>query len=317
MLLAVVLASPRAASARDPYPLHVERASGAEACDDVTALRLRIERIFGTARLRMLPAESGPLSVSFRRTTDGRLSARLATAGAKVGQRELSDPGPSCEALSEAVGVAIAVLFDGMLTETPPKPVDAPRDRNIGDRSRAASHEANPKIQAAARADRLRASVEVGAGLGLVADVSLHLGGWLGVRAGPFVLDAGGNVDLSPSRDFAGGSLRTSLWYGTLRGCWLFGRSISVGPCAQLGLGLVHGAGQDYAETRTSSLTWTAAGAGLLGAAPLGRHAYLTLAATAWVPTRRLTLSVQNVGIAWESSTVAVSLAAGFGASWF
>ena len=320
-LLAGLLGVPGTASARAPYGLVVERAPGAEDCDDEPALRRKVARIVGSARLRALAGERS-LAVVFMRTDDGHLAARLSIEGADGGRRELGDAGPSCEALSQAVGVAIAVVLDGASTQSLPETASAQRDGAKNGTATpvspsASTSDAAPRERAAS-AGELRAGFELGAAQGLSSGASLHLGGWLGVQSGALVVDLGGNLDLAPAaRDFGGGRVRASLWYGTLRGCWLFGRSWAAGPCGQLGLGVLRGHGEGYTEARAAALAWSALSAGLLAQAPLGRESRLFLSAGVWVPTRRLTWSVENVGIAWKSPAVAVALAAGFAISGF
>jgi hypothetical protein len=92
--------------------------------------------------------------------------------------------------------------------------------------------------------------------------------------------------------------VRTSLLFASLRGCYLRGLDVVLGPCAQLAVGRLKGEGSGYSEGLTTSLPWLAVGLGLATEARLGSRLFVTLEATLWVPTQRQTFSVQNAGIA-------------------
>jgi hypothetical protein len=310
--LALLWLLPVVTSAGDlPARLSVERAAGAERCDGRAELLRRVQRILRLPHPESAPLSSLAIDVRFERDDDGTFLAHVSASGAKPGQRELRDVGPSCDALSQAVSVAIALLLDNALTEqSAPAVPAAPAAAQVERRADA------PTAPAPARARaplRLRAALEAGGGYGLGGDVALLGSARLGVKLGDWAFELGASGSWPNRSDFAFGSVRTSLLFGSARACYLFGRGLALGPCLQLGIGRLRGAGAGYEQAQTSGLLWTAAGPGLAAEMPLGSRAYLALGASLWLPSRRQSFSVQNAGIAWESRPVAASLAAGVG----
>jgi hypothetical protein len=124
--LAIYALHPAVASAQpmQSASLRVER-SAEEACPDERAIRAEVDRRLGRASF----AEGAPRSivVEYRPSLRGRRRARITvregTAEAPV--RDLSQDGPSCEALSEAVALAVALVIDPDAALRPAPPVPA------------------------------------------------------------------------------------------------------------------------------------------------------------------------------------------------
>ena len=315
---------PTAAAARDlPARLNVERAPGAEQCPEQRELAGRVEGILRRPLQNSVAASALTIDVRFERTAGGSFVARVSATGPKPGQRLLRDTNPTCDALGEAVSVAIALLLDSALEAEAGRGQATTRPR--GEPTQVAANAAKPAPEdggaaAASRAARrwtARAVVEAGGGYGLGGGAAWLGFGRLGARHGGLILDLGGGGSLPSVREFQGGGVRTSLLFGSLRVCYLLGRSLPIAPCVQLGVGRLHGEGSGYGRVRDSSLPWTAGGLGLIAETPIGTGFYATLGATLWVPTRRQTFSVENAGIAWESKAVAGVLTAGLGLSLF
>lgn len=320
VFLALLLPWPVAAapSRHLPARLQVEKAAGAERCLDQPELEHRVEDI-----LQRPLADAGAaltVDVRFERTANA-FDARVTASGSKSGQRWLHDTSPTCDALGEAVSVTIALLLDDarpdqdapvLDTGTPPENAPAPVTA-----SPASDTHPGTVRDLYARRWSARASLEVGGGYGLGGSgAGLGLGR-LGARRGGWLLDLAAAGTLPSEQSFERGRVRTSLLFGNVRACYLIGRSRLVGPCAQLGVGRLRGAGDGYGQVQAASLPWTAMGLGLAGETPLVGSLYLAYAATLWVPTRRQTFSVENVGIAWESKPVAGLLTAGLGVALF
>jgi hypothetical protein len=296
--------------------LSVESAPGAEQCPQRTALERRVEDILRRPLHPTLGASALSIDVQFERSSDGTFVAHVAATGPKPGLRLLRDSSPTCDALGEAVSVAIALLLDSALNEAdsratgpksegkkPPSPA-APSPDARGGR---VEHGSEPP------AWRGRASLEAGGGYGLGGAGALLAFGRLGVRHRGWLFDLAVAGNLPAERGFAGGSVRTSLVFGSLRACYLLGHAFSIAPCLQLGAGRLHGEGTGYGRIQASSLPWTAGGLGLVAEAPVSSGVFATFGASLWVPTRRQTFSVENAGIAWESKPVAGVLTAGLG----
>jgi hypothetical protein len=301
-----------------PASLSVERSAGAEPCASREQLEARVASILH----RSWPARTGDeaigIEVTFERARDGAFAAKVSATGPKPGRRLLRDSSPTCDALGEAVAVAIALLLDSAQNEsndreapTPKPPVAKP------ERSEAQEPVAPPLAVTAPRDWSLRAALEAGVGYGLGGEGTALGVGHVGVQLARFRLDVGVVATLPASHDFDGGEVSTSVLFGSLRGCYFVGRSFKLGPCAHFGVGRLRGGGTGYGETARSSLPWFAAGLGLGAEAELSSRLYVSLGTTLWVPTERHTFSVENVGIAWESKRAATVATAGIGVTLF
>lgn len=322
--LALLLLLPSAAHAHDlSATLRVEREAGAEQCAESADLQRRVDTIL---RRPTGGDQAGELiiDVRFARTADGAFVAHVAATGKKSGQRLLRDNGSSCEALSDAVSVAIALLLDTRATDTTDasstsdgreRPQNMPVMQSPPDRAR--SNDALRWPSPGAPTWQAQARIGGGAAYGLGG-----AGAWLGsvglgARGRHWLLELEASGTAPDSTEFDTGQVRTSLVLASFRACYLLGRSFAIGPCAELGLGRLRGEGLGFDGAQTSSLPWTAGGLGLTAQAALGPTLFADFGATLWVPTRRQTFSVQNAGIAWESKPVAGVLSAQLGARLF
>jgi hypothetical protein len=302
----------------------VEAEPGAEVCPDQRVLAARVEAILQRPAGTEIAAALA-IDVRFERAPDGAFVARVTTHGLKPGQRMLRDTDPTCSALGEAVSVAIALLLDSALKEDGDADPKANPEAGTSTRTpmSTATSTPSPVVTVAPSAGsesrrwKPRASIEAGGSYGLGGDGSLLGFGRLGVQRDSWLFDVGAGGPLPTEQSYGGGSVETSLVFASLRACYLMGRSLAVGPCLQLGAGRLHGEGGGYGQVQSSSLPWTAGGAGLAGEAPLGSGFFVTVGVSVWVSTRRQTFSVENRGIAWESRPVAGAAAAGLGVTVF
>lgn len=315
LLPAVAPAAPAAAS------LRVTRDGDSESCADESDLKKRVSGILR----RQSWAETGQgvqldFDVQFARADDGAFTAKVEAHGSKEGQRLLRDQSPHCEALSQAVSVAIALLLDSAKTEQ--ESTTAASERNPAAAPPAA--EAAPETSAA-RAPRSASAGSVntrlllggGGGYGLGGAATLLGEASAGLSAGRWRFELTGFATVPASRDYRAGSVRTSLLFGSARGCYLAGRTLALGPCLELGVGRLRGEGDGFEQAQPSSLLWVAGGLGLGAEVALGSRLFCRLGATLWVPTRRQTFSVQNAGIAWESKPIGGILSAALGVRLF
>jgi hypothetical protein len=291
----------------------VTRGSGAEGCRDANVIAQRVDSILH--RQALVSGEEPPrgidIQVQFTRTKEGMFVATVRTSGLKAGERVLRDRSATCDALSEAVSVGIALLLDSAAHddgEAAPTKASPP----------APHHETTPPVDSAPAASRTgpstrqvrgRLGLVVGGGYGL-AGSPLLVGSQLGFAAGGLRVELGLLASLPSSSSYRAGEVKTSLLFANARVCYLLGPSVRLGPCVGFGLGRVRGEGNGFDEAFRTDLLWTAGGLGLIAEAPLLRGLSAGLAATLWVPLRRQTFSVENAGIAWESKAVAGVLSA-------
>jgi hypothetical protein len=302
--------------------LRVTRDAGSESCADEDALKGRVSAIL--KRQSWAEAAQGvrvDFDVRFARAEDGAFVAKVAARGDKVGQRLLRDQSPHCDALSQAVSVAIALLLDSAKSEHD-SATEATNERKPT--AAAAPPAPTPEPDAEPARDQTdteglsgRFSLGGGAGYGLGGSGTLLGEASLGLGAGRFRFALSGFATLPTSHEYRAGNVRTSLLFGSARGCYLVGRGFLLGPCVELGVGRLRGEGTGFEQAQPSNLLWTAGALGLAAEAPLAGRLFLRLGATLWVPTRRHSFSVQNAGIAWESKPVGGVLSAALGLTLF
>jgi hypothetical protein len=308
LVAAVVLAGLGAADAVAAAPLSVElaveRAPGAEDCPDRDGLARVIERLVDTAGStgRVRPGGDVRAAVSFSRAAS-IYEATLRLAGAKQGERTLTDTGPTCTALGRAVGITMALLLDDALAEPPL--VVAPPAPVTREASRGASSEGFVVLDA-------------GAGFGLVGGPAPAVGLSFGVRLRRRAwLELDGHAVAPRATAFAGGDVDVSLVFARLRACGVLtgdGAALLVAVCGEGVGGALTGQGRGYATADgTARLPWGAAGGGLRGRRKLGGRWSLDLAADVLAPLRTSTFSVAGRGVAYQSTTPAVMLQLGVG----
>ncbi len=311
----LLLAPRQAAAAPLGASLAVERSERANDCPDAPALTQRVERILQRSLAQGSSAEKLEVRVHFDFNRD-EYFAQVQSLGAKPGERSLHDRGSSCAALAQAVSVAIALLLDKELENrapgseseappsapaktSPPATLQAEAQSDVG---RSGAHRAGAPFE-------LRASLEGGAASGLVGQTSPLLSEQLGVRLQRLIFDAGFNAALPAMTNYEPGSLRTTLFFGSARACFVWGERFSVGPCAAFGVGRLQGVGIGYQDPATRNLTWTAFAAGLVAEGPVWGRVFWGATGSLWLPTRRSSFSVQNAGTAWQSQQFSESLA--------
>jgi len=296
--------------------VHVERSERAGDCPDAAELTRKVELIL--QRALAAPDASDELEVSVSFDADhAQYSANVSSRGPKPGERNLTDRGPNCTALADAVSVAIALLLDKELA----RPVDgnaepspAPQELPAPSRSRTGTSNAPPPQETNHLEFALREAVEGGPGFGLVGTITPLLSERASAKLGEHALiELGFHAALPGATEHGSGSVRTTLLFGDARACYAFGAGVSFGPCAALGLGRLRGVGIGYENPSAQNLTWFALGAGAVLEAPLWGRVFGGVSAFAWVPTRRSVFGVERGGIAWESSTVGGSLLARLG----
>jgi hypothetical protein len=304
--------------------LAVERSAEAQDCPGSDELTVRVERILQ----RPLPKTHEPtdaelvrIAVEFARSSAG-YTATLHFSGRKTGERHLLDRGAICEALADAVSVTIALSLDREL-ELQAARSESQAAGSPDEKPGAGSGRASPSVAPASAAAEPRMSghawdlsvlIEGGPALGFGAPAAFTLAEHLQARLRPsWLFDLGFHTVLPSTADSGAGGVRTSWLFGSARVCYVWGGDYAVGPCTLFGAGRLRGVGVGYRESRSDDLTWTALGGAVLAQGPLLGAAFWGLSGTLWGPLRRLTFSVENLGVVWRASPVSGGVMLGAG----
>jgi hypothetical protein len=295
LVVALLLAAGVCLAASPEQGVVVRRTPGASDCPDGAALAAMV------AAARATPAASvsgGPLVVDIDRDAAGlRAVVRM---GDGSGTRELSDVGPSCAPLAEALAITLAILLDGRAGTgsgaSSPAPLPAPLPV--------------PALPEPWSTGGLSAGI-VGS-LGLLRAPALGATARLEVALrGPLSFAA--SILWLPPRSFdaAEGSVSVGGRAGALEGCARFGmRGTMLGGslCAGPWLRVVSAEGHGFLEDRAAQrVSWAAlAGAAIHG--PLGPLGWQARAAV-FAPVRAETLSVEQVGEVYRTPSVGGFLA--------
>jgi hypothetical protein len=262
--------------------LDVSRTPEAMDCPDSAQLARAVSAL-GTAPNR--PAEPLRVEVAFERSQDG-YGATLRSFGAKPGLRRLATPGKTCGPLADAVGVALAVLFD-LIPQVEKKPNE--------------STELPPSPREEERRAPFVLALGVRAGLGY-GEVGSALSGvfsaTLRLSRERFQLLGSGFWHTHRDTEFAQGSVRLGLWGGGLDACYRFGPSLRTNwsPCAGVRLGSLSGSGVEFDRNYDATQTWGALAAGGKLQVPLAKAWAFIANLSVIVPLRQHTFSVDTVG---------------------
>ncbi|HXU01006.1 MAG TPA: hypothetical protein VN903_08445 [Polyangia bacterium] len=281
--------------------LETTNAPGATDCPNAAALAAIVND--GIGRVAAVPAGAPALAASTRVAVSFERAAKSYSAtvhinGANGGTRKLSNQGPGCGALANAVGLLLVVVLDADADTSAPSEAAVPASSAGAETSRAASRE-------------MTADVGVGGGVaeGLVGGWSptVDLGGTLAYRR--WAARLGGVWLPSKSSDFGPGHVDVGLAIARLALC-LSTRDdrsrIALGLCAQQQIGWMRGRGLDYNGGNTdANQLWLATGAAIVAGGPLGRTLGWEIDVGAVLPLREQRFVVDNLGIAYRSEPVA------------
>jgi hypothetical protein len=285
-LTVVIGASAPAGAAPGPAGLTVSRDAGASDCPEAPALAAAINRGLGREGITDSDPEGAALrfSVAFGKQAGG-YDAVISAAGARHGQRALSDTGASCAALGDAVGVLLVLLLDGG-GELEPAPA-APTPTWLS----------------------------LGAGGGLAEGAT---GGWAAAFTGTATLRfgarwavrAGGTFVPARSSAFGPGVVEVGLGYGRVALCWSpVGRRPrwELALCAQPELGVLTGSGAGYElENHAVRRPWIALGGGAALTGTLVGRLGWDVEVTASRPLTEERFVVTSVGTAYASPAVSL-----------
>jgi len=274
-----------------PIGLVVSRGATAQGCPDRTELAALVEQV---ARRPHLAGATSSVAieaeVGFERTSD-LLRAKVRLGGAKTGERELTDTGPSCAPLAQAVAITLVLLAD----HGPEAPAVA---------AASAATESVPP-PSAWRAGRV--SAVGGTGLGLVSTVAGTISvGMFAERRSDWGL-AGNVFFVAPRRtSLSPGEVRVWLLAAEAHLCRAAGgdHRTSLAVCAGGAGGYLAAQGVGYPTSRATGFPWFAASARLALGGPIAGRLRWLAQAELLVPLRRQSFSIDALGTAWESRPV-------------
>ena len=324
--------------AEEKTALVVVREAGAETCPDAVQLGAHVNAIVDREVIGAGPGEdSAWIEVTMHREGEG-YRATVRTYGSSVGQRELSDAGPGCSALGEAVAVSLALMWTSQEdTASPSEPASdelegtpEPAD-HAAPPPAAATPRTPPAKRAPARARPEPPPPEPWLGIGVdgfvgvaaavlehpapSAELAVRVD--LGQRASLGVVAGGAGPDQVESN---GGTVDLSLLYAALRGCvGVIDADVRLWFCLRSTLGRLAGKGSGFDESWQQKHVQPSLGAGLevrgpvsrafgwaaelIASTPLERQGFSVVDATGeHVVFRSASLGVWAlVGISWEA----------------
>jgi hypothetical protein len=204
--------------------------------------------------------------------------------------------GPTCDAVADAAGLVIVLALTTELGERPvvvaaPPPPPPPEPLPT------------PTLGLAAAGDA-----------GTLPDATAGGTLSLGWRAAHLRLDLRGSLLASQSGTIAGRAdtgATLSLASVGLRGCWLWGRTLSLGPCVGAGVDRLRGAGFGPITPGEGTNFAPLLGAGLQGEGRMSRWVAAFVAVDAAIPLVRAQFSVKDIGLVHEAAAVSLRVAAG------
>jgi hypothetical protein len=256
----------------EPLPaLVVTRSAGANDCPDAASLAAEVARMNGRPSLdpNGNSVAATRLHVELSRGLEG-YAAVIRAGGARTGERRLTDVGPTCENLADALALTLALILDsdrGSIESSAPAPHFSRTPRTF-----------EPRLDGrtfASPATKPRNSFDLAAGVGVHASaldeagflftglVRVSLGEWLMVEAGGFVTDK----QTMPHE--IRGELALRLAGGFLGVCARLASdrsSLALALCAEPHLGWLRGTGSGFTRDHpTQTHLWLAGGLALDG----------------------------------------------------
>jgi hypothetical protein len=301
---AIVLASQGAAASEVAgAKVVLTRSAGAEDCPDEGAVATELSRRLGASRDR----GHKPALVEVRLARDAdHYSATIRVEGENAGVRVLRAVGPTCKPLSDALLVALLVLFDANLAldEPSPAPVSAPPmppkaldSPSSSPSSRSSRKVAELWISAGGAATH---GLPLGFGGAVFGDVDARLDRW----------DLGAGAYWTPERSvsFAPGEVLLRSWGGRVRGCYaltLRAAGARVSGCAWGMVSALHGAGSGFDTTKAQDRVWGLGGLGVDLGLPISSAVALGVQGVMLVSVHREAFSVDRLGTAYETDPIA------------
>jgi hypothetical protein len=130
-IVGLLLSLPLLADAEQKTALLVHRPEGAEGCPDAEQLAGQVHAIVGREVIGSGPGHDAAwIEVTMTRLKH-EYFATVHTFGSSVGRREISDAGPDCSGLAEAVAVSLALMWSSDETRTLVSPEPEQTEPNV------------------------------------------------------------------------------------------------------------------------------------------------------------------------------------------
>jgi hypothetical protein len=215
----------------------------------------------------------------------------------------------SCQDLADATALIVALMIDPDAVAahaTQPKAVPA-----------------SPPIDSTPAPAKPRPSVEYLVGVhaaasqGTLPSFDVGVGGGIGLAGRRWRVELRGTYGFRRNQTAAasappGGSGQFNFTAAALAACFNFRwGGVGLGPCVDGELGLVSAKGVNVDESFPAQSLWSALGAGVYAAIPLGPHLSLPLHLDVLAPLRRSEYVVKNVGRVFQAPAVGGRLSAG------
>jgi|GEM_PF-2900391 len=263
-------------------------------CPSGSAIRANVLRKAGTDGRTLLP-----VAVTVRVERVGEQYVLSLATNSGEGEAVRGFHAPTCEAVSEAASVTIALLLNPDAHEHRPvlaasEPSGAPQQKP-GHRAIVSRNEPL----------RLGISLLTGVHAGIQPRWGPEFGGEVGALKGPFSLGFAGSY--SPSQVVrvsaqapAGGEF--TLYSGAVYGCWAFWRKPTLGVCSGLEYRRVSTEGVGVTEPRRGHLHWPAGALGAQASFALREHVRFRLDTFVTVPFDRPAAYLDDIGVVFRPS---------------
>lgn len=294
--------------------LSVTRSADAVGCPDARELKLATEALLEAP----ISSERPLIHVAFERHGPGFV-ATLRRADSDHAGRKLRDRHGECAPLAQAVVTTLALMLE---TRADEPALPTPEPEPVPPAPEPVPPPPRPTPASAPSPYEFALGLEGGAGYGVLGGWSPLLGGQLAFGGGALRVRLGA-LYLPPQRTELGpGSVEVGLIAISTRAClrWLDLSTLDLYGCSGVFGGVLRGRARGYTRDFERSRPWLALPLEVFAAAPLGseRSALSArLGATALVPARRETFSVEGLGPAVEPERVAVLLWLGLDGSLF
>lgn len=284
------------------------RSVGAQDCPDEGAIATELSRRLGASGDR----GHKPARVEVRLARDSdRYSATIRVEGENAGVRVLQAAGPTCKPLSDALLVALLVLFDAnqapdepspapvTAPPLPPKALDSPASSPSSGSSRKVADPSHPQLWISAGGAATH-GLPLGFGGAVFGDVDVRLDRW----------DFGGGAYWAPEQtvSFAPGKVLMQSWGGRVRGCYALtprAARARLGGCAWGVISALSGAGIGFDSTTMRERVWGLAGLGVDLGVPISSAVALGVQGVMLVSVHREAFSVDRLGTAYETDPIA------------
>ena len=295
--IALALALPAsAARAGEPVRLHWVRLEGAGVCIDAAALEARVRQRLGSDpfEARATRTIEGAVHRSGE-TWDAQIAVRAYPSEAEPPRRELKSRANDCDALSEAIVLAVALAIDPAAAfSSSPKPAPP-----------VAPPAAAPSAPPAAVARSGRAELGLAGQLGLLPRASFGARLLAAAAVSPH-FEVASSAQLFPAVEVDGDpSYSLGLALGDVRVCARRPARVEIVACGGPAVGVVNAAVLTGNRAQPGERAWFAAELGLDAPLALSRAWALPRGGEGIVPRTRYSFTVEGGGPLFRQSAVA------------